>query len=36
MKQELKNKISLAMKEDFVGNHVFTDEELTSVLSRCI
>lgn len=31
MEQELRNKISLAMKEDFVGNYVFTDEELTSI-----
>lgn len=31
MKQELKNKISLAMDEDFVGNYIFTDEELNSI-----
>ena len=31
VEQELKDKICSAMKEDFVGNYVFTDEELASI-----
>lgn len=31
MEQELENKIRSAMEEDFVGNYVFTNEELTSI-----